>query len=54
VAESYFVNAKLYDEDVVPKETMLVAMLFIGKSSVKNAKETRVPLEDGGCGNTKP
>jgi len=33
--ELYFTYAKFFDEDVAPKETMPIAILCMGKDSVK-------------------
>jgi len=54
MAESYFAEAKFLEEDTMPREPVLAAIYSIREGSVKNAKETRAPLENGGDGNIKP
>ena len=54
IAKSHFADPKFFEEDAALKETIPVAISSIGKGSVKNAKETHVPLEDNGDGSIKP
>ena len=54
MAKSYFTNAKFFEEDAAPKETMPVAIPSTRKGNVKNAKETCAPLGNGGDGKIRP
>jgi len=54
VAESHFTDAKSFEEDAAPKETILAAISSTGKGSMKNTKDTHIPPEDAGDGNIKP
>jgi len=54
MAESDFTDAKFFEQDAAPKETVPTTTSTIEKGSVKNTKETRAPPEGGGHGNIKP
>jgi len=54
MAESYFADAKFFEEDVVLKEITPATISSIEKGSVKNTKETHVPPEVSGDDSIKP
>ena len=54
MSKSHFIDAKLFKEDAALKETTLAVISSTRTGSVKNAKETHIPLKGCVDGSIKP